>query len=370
MLKFLKYLALILLFAVIGLAIWGYAPDRDIAELRSEYGGAPSQFITLANGQEVHVRDTGPRDAPALLLIHGSGASLHTWEGWADRLEKTYRIIRYDQPGHGLTGPQIDGDYSGKAFSDTAAMVMDHLGVSSYLVAGNSMGGWVAWSHALAYPERVKGLILVDSSGAPAIAPREIPIGFRLASSPLFQPLITSFTPRSIIASTLEGSVADKDMLSDAHIDRYWNLLRYPGNRQAVLDMGKADRKQITAEEIAQIAAPTLILWGSQDTLIPVDAARWFDEHIPDSSLVIYGDLGHLPMEEDAARTANDLDSWLKAKTLDTPPPAITPGASLSISDKARAAVGAANRVQTPSENTSEDSEAANSVEESNIETP
>lgn len=373
MLKFLKYLAVVLVVAVIGLAIWGYAPDRDIAELRSEYAGDPSTFITLPNGQEVHVRDTGPRDAPALLLIHGSGASLHTWEGWADQLGKTYRIIRYDQPGHGLTGPHIDGDYSGKAFSDTAAMVMDQLGISSYLVGGNSMGGWVAWSHALAYPQRVKGLILIDSSGAPAIGPSEIPIGFRLASSPLFQPLITSFTPRSIIASTLEGSVADKNALTDAHIDRYWNLLRHPGNRQAVLDMGKADRKQITAEEIAQITVPTLILWGSQDTLIPVDAARWFDEHIPDSSLVIYGDLGHIPMEEDAARTANDLDSWLKAKALDTPPPANTPGATLSISDKARAAVGAANRVQASADNAAEENGAVNSpgsADESNVDTP
>lgn len=357
MLKFLKYLALLLLVTVIGLAIWGYAPDRDIAELRSEYAKAPSQFITLANGQEVHIRDTGPRDAPALLLIHGSGASLHTWEGWAERLEKNYRIIRYDQPGHGLTGPHITGDYSGDAFSDTAAMVMDKLGINTYLVAGNSMGGWVAWSHTLAYPERVKGLILVDASGAPAIAPASIPIGFRLAQNPLFQPLITSFTPRTIIASTLEGSVADKDALTDAQIDRYWHLLRYPGNRQATLDRGKADRKQITAEEIAQIAVPTLILWGSQDTLIPVDAARWFDTHIPDSTLVIYRNLGHIPMEEDAAGTAGDVDSWLKAKALDTPPPAITPGATLSISDKARAAVGAANNVQASANDAAEETD-------------
>ncbi len=343
MLKLLKYLMILLIVAIIGLGIWGYAPDRDVAELRAEYAGEPSQFVELPNGQTVHIRDTGPRDAPTLLLIHGSGASLHTWEGWADALGDDYRIIRYDQPGHGLTGPHISGDYSGKAFSDTAAMVMDHLGVSNYLVAGNSMGGWVAWTHALTYPERVKGLILVDASGAPSAAPRSIPIGFRLAQSPIVQPFITVFTPRSIIASTLEGSVADKEALTDAQVDRYWNLLRYPGNRQATLDRGKAARTPLTPETIAQINAPTLILWGSQDKLIPVDAARWFDKHIPDSNLVIYGDLGHIPMEEDAERTAKDVDSWLKAKGLDTPPPSVTPGATLSISEKARAAIGAAS---------------------------
>lgn len=344
MLKFLKYLALFLVVAIIGLAIWGYAPDRDVAELRAEYAGEPSQFITLDNGQSVHVRDTGPRGAPVLLLLHGSGASLHTWDGWAKALEQDYRVIRYDQPGHGLTGPHIDTDYTAKAFADTAALLMDKLSIANYVIAGNSMGGWVAWNHALAYPERVKGLILIDASGAPATAPSKIPIGFRLASNPLFQPLMTTFTPRSIIASTLAGSVADKDALTDAQIDRYWNLLRYPGNRQATLDSGKAKRKQITPEEIAQITVPTLILWGSQDSLIPVESARWFEANIPDTDLVIYGDLGHIPMEEDATRTANDVDTWLKAKGLDTPPPSVTPGATLSISERARAAVGAASK--------------------------
>lgn len=329
MLRALKWLAVILIVAVVGLGIWGYAPDRDIAELREEYGAQPSQFIDLPNGQTVHVRDTGPRDAPVLLLMHGSGASLHTWDGWVEALGEQYRIIRYDHPGHGLTGPHIDNDYSAKGYADIAALLMQELNVESYIVAGNSMGGWVAWNHALDHPDAVRGLILVDASGAPRAKSSKLPIGFQLAQSEAFKPLIRSFTPRSIIASTLKGSVADPDAITDEQIDRYWNLLRYPGNRDAMLVRSDGRGTPRDAAEIANITVPTLILWGAQDTLIPVESARWFDNILPDSNLVIYGDLGHIPMEEDAKRTARDVQEWLTAKGLDQVPPAKTPAGFL-----------------------------------------
>lgn len=314
----------LLVVAFVGLAIWGYAPDRDPAELRAEYARPPSKFITLDNGQQVHVRDTGPRDAPVLLLLHGSSASLHTWEGWADALQDRYRVIRYDQPGHGLTGPQVDNDYSASGFAGTAAMVMDELGVDKYVVAGNSMGGWVAWNHALAFPDRVRGVILVDSSGAPDAAPSKLPIGFRLAQSPLMQPVMRVFTPRSIIRSSLETTVGDPDSVTDEQVDLYWNMLRYPGNREATRRRGEVRRDQATPEEVGRIHVPVLILWGARDTLIPVKAANWFKQALPDSKLIVYSDLGHIPMEEDPARTARDVRQWLAAEKLDRKPPAET----------------------------------------------
>lgn len=318
MLRALKWFAVVIVVAIIGLGIWGYAPDRDVAELRSEYGTEPSQFIALDNGQTVHVRDTGPRDAPVLLLMHGSGASLHTWEDWSDALGDSYRVIRYDHAGHGLTGPHVDQDYSAASQSDMAHMLMQKLGVDSYIVAGNSMGGRIAWHHALDHPDAVRALILIDASGAPQAKSKSVPIGFKLAQSGALEPLLKIFTPRSIIASTLKGSVAAPEAVTDAQIDRYWNLLRYPGNRAAMFSRGRgAPERQRSAEEIASITVPVLILWGAQDQLIPVESARWFDAALPDSDLVIYGDLGHIPMEEDAARTAKDVREWLAAENLD-----------------------------------------------------
>ncbi len=184
MLKFLKWLFILLVVAIIGLGIWSYAPDIEPSELQAQYGGPPSRFIELPNGQSVHIRDEGPRDAPAILLIHGSNASLHTWQGWADDLKRDYRVVRYDQPGHGLTGAQINRDYSTEAFRDTGAEVMNALGINRYVVAGNSMGGWVAWNIALKYPQRVAGLALVDASARPRPSRPASPSGFNWHKAP------------------------------------------------------------------------------------------------------------------------------------------------------------------------------------------
>jgi len=304
-------LVAVLALGLAGLFAWGYAPDLDPAVLQAEYAAPPSQFLTLANGQRVHVRDEGPRDAPAILLIHGSNASLHTWQGWAEALRQRYRVVRYDQPGHGLTGPQVKGDYRAEAMADTGAMVMARLGINHYAVAGNSMGGWVAWHIALAHPDRVGGLVLVDAAGAPDARPARLPIGFRLAASPLMRPLLTSFTPRSIIAKSLEQSVGNPARVSDAMVDRYWRLLRYPGNRAALAPRAAAPRDTASMHRLVAIKVPVLILWGKRDQLIPVANARWFARALPQAQTIIYPDLGHIPMEEAPARTARDLAAWL-----------------------------------------------------------
>jgi len=309
--KILKWFLILLVVAIIGLAIWGYAPDRDPEELRAEYGQEPSQFIELPSGQQIHLRDEGPRDAPVILLLHGSSASLHTWDGWTSELSKDYRVIRYDQPGHGLTGPHVYNDYTAKGFSDTAADVMEFLNIERYIIGGNSMGGWVSWNHAIDYPDQVRGLILVDASGAPDSRPTKMPIGFRIASSPIMRPVMKVFTPRSIIESSLETTVGDPATITDEMIDRYWNLTRYPGNREAIGLRGEVKRVQVSAEEISQIKVPTLIMWGAKDSLIPVTAAEWFAEHIPVTQTVVYEDLGHIPMEEAPERTVKDVESWL-----------------------------------------------------------
>ncbi|MGQ3227693.1 MAG: alpha/beta fold hydrolase [Blastomonas fulva] len=324
MFKFLKWLLILLLIAIIGLGIWGYAPDIEPSELQAQYGQPPSQFIELPNGQSVHIRDEGPRDAPAILLIHGSNASLHTWDGWVDALKADYRVVRYDQPGHGLTGAQVKEDYSTEAFRDTGAEVMNKLGIARYVVAGNSMGGWVAWNMALAYPKRVAGLVLIDASGAPDAKPTKIPIGFRLAQSAAVRPILKIFTPRVIIKQSLEQSVADPAKITPEMVDLYWKLLRHPGNREATVARGDFPRKPANALEFAGLTMPSLILWGKKDTLIPLANATWFARQLPNETVVVYDDLGHIPMEEDPVRTVADFRAWLEKTGLNLPATAVT----------------------------------------------
>ena len=303
---------LTLLIVVIGVIAWFWTPDRDAEELRAQYANGASQFIELENGLTVHIRDEGPRDAPVLLLIHGSSASLHTWEPWVERLSDDYRLVRYDQPGHGLTGPIPDGNYNIAVFVETAEGVANALGLDRFVIGGNSMGGWVSWNYALAHGERLDGLLLVDASGAPETQPQKIPIGFRIARMPVISSLIQKITPRSMVEHSLRQSVSNQNMVDDAMIARYHDLIRYPGNRSAPLAKGRAKRTAASARTMAAITVPTLLIWGEDDTLVPLSAGEWFDEHIPDSALITYPKIGHIPMEEAPDRSAVDVRVWLE----------------------------------------------------------
>lgn len=312
--KFLGWLLLILGLAICGALIWFHTPDTDPVAMRAKYGAAPSQFIDIGGGQTVHLRDTGSRSAPVLMLIHGSNADLHTWDGWANRLESRYRIIRFDLPGHGLTGPSPARLYSAIAYADVVEKVRAKLGIERMILAGNSMGGGVAWHYALMYPDRLTGLVLVDAAGQPAPPGHKPPLAFRIAQMPVLRDIAAMITPRSLIAESAPDAYYDRSLATDAVIDRYWELLRYPGNRTATLDRFATAPDYATGAKLARIAAPTLILWGENDKLIPVASATWLAQRIRGSQLVIYPKTGHLPMEERADESAADLYRFLETR--------------------------------------------------------
>jgi len=301
-------------------------PDTDAAEMRAKYGGPPSQFVAIGDGVTVHLRDEGPKDAPAILLLHGSNADLHTWDPWAEALKAKYRVIRFDQVGHGLTGPDPKHDYSRANYVADIAAVADKLGLKTFILGGNSMGGKHALEFAVAYPGRVTGLVLVDSSGGPMLKRDKAKdgakdedaggnIGFALAQTPGINRLIEQITPRELIAQSLDQSVSVKSVVTEAAIDRYWELLRYPGNRRATLKRFGYPYNPLTEAEIAGVAAPTLILWGEEDRLIPVAAGRWLAQAMPNADLVVYPKTGHLPHEEVTGATLASLGPWLQSRT-------------------------------------------------------
>lgn len=109
--KLLIAVALITLVALIGFGLWLWTPDKSRRELEARYLDAPGDILPLA-GMELHVRDSGPKNGPALILLQGFGSSLHTWEPWARELSSEYRVIRIDMPGAGLSGPDPNGDHS------------------------------------------------------------------------------------------------------------------------------------------------------------------------------------------------------------------------------------------------------------------
>lgn len=287
-------------------------PDEPWDDLRADYASPASQFLEIAPGLRVHVRDEGLRDGPVLVLVHGSNASLHSWEPWVGRLSDRLRLVSLDLQGHGLTGPSPDGCYTPDCMAATIEGVRARLGIERLAIAGNSMGGNVAISYALAHPDRVTHLILVDSSGAPVKADRPAPVGFRIARLPVLRDVAAHVTPRAIIERTLERSVSVKTVVTDAAVDRYWRLLRAPGNRAATLARFAQGIPQRTAAELAPLrGTPVLLMWGEEDALIPVSAALWFKAALPQARLVSYPGIGHLPQEEAPDRSAADVAAFL-----------------------------------------------------------
>jgi pimeloyl-ACP methyl ester carboxylesterase len=324
--KILKWFVFLLLVTVVGIGIWGYAPDIPVKELRAKYANAESEFVKLDNGLTVHLRDEGPKDAPAIILLHGSNASLHTWEQWTGRLKDKYRIIRFDQIGHGLTGPDLKGCYSATCFTDTINRIAANRGLTKFYLGGNSMGGGISHEYAMAHPDRLLGLILVDAGGAPDLTPgkRDLPIGFKIMQMPVINKIAMVISPRSIIEQSLRNSVSKAGYIDDKEIDLYWEMLRRPGNREATLKRfsERPARKAKAGGDVPAAAQsiPTLILWGDEDKLIPVAAADWFAKQYPNNVVHIFKGVGHIPMQEIPEESAKAVSDWLAVQNADQAP--------------------------------------------------
>jgi pimeloyl-ACP methyl ester carboxylesterase len=289
-------------------AVW--APDRPVAALAGRWAQPPSQFITLG-GMQVHVRDEGPRtDSIPLVLLHGTSASLQTWDGWARALRDGHRVIRMDLPGFGLTGPSADNDYSIEAYVRFTLRLLDTLGVRRFSIAGNSLGGEIAWHVAAAAPERVSQLVLVDAAGYPSSS-TSVPIGFRLARTPWLSWMMTRILPRAVVRSSVRNVYGDPARVTDSLVDRYYDLTLRTGNRASLPLRFAQSRPGADTLHLRDLRLPTLVLWGDRDRLIPPENAARFGRDISGSRVIMYRGLGHVPQEEDPARTAADVRAFL-----------------------------------------------------------
>ncbi|MEX0298348.1 MAG: alpha/beta fold hydrolase [Kordiimonas sp.] len=301
---------------VISLTLFKYwTPDIPRETLVNKYATGASDFIDLPSGARAHYRIQGNDEGPILLLLHGSNASLHTWEGWVDILEDDYLVVSVDLPGHGLTGITPSDDYT---YSGMAAFIHEFtttLSFQKYYLVGNSMGGAVSMQYALTYPNEVMGLILIDSAGinTPASALNKVdhPLAFKLAGNWYSSWIVEYITPWEIAAEGLSKSMADTTYLNETLIDRYWELALHPGNRYATNKRFKWYRNNRQELAIENLNVPTLIMWGEQDVVIPLDVGEELHKRIDNSKLKIFKDLGHIPMEENPKKTAKAADNFL-----------------------------------------------------------
>lgn len=293
------------------------APDRPVQSLVARWAPPPSDFIEL-KGQIVHLRDVGPRGDPVpLILLHGTGASLHTWEGWTAVLARSRRVISVDLPGFGLTGPfsgapggYAADDYRGDTYARFVLDLMDALRVPRAVIVGNSLGGEIAWRTAALAPARVERLVLLDATGYD-FAPGRVPLGFRVAALPVLGRIGEHLLPRALVAQSVQSVYGDPARVTEPVVDRYFELTLREGNRHALgLRRQQAVRGQ-DFERARTIKLPTLLIWGGQDRLIPPAVAQTFLKTIEGSQLVTFLDLGHVPQEEDPVRTVVPVKTFL-----------------------------------------------------------
>jgi pimeloyl-ACP methyl ester carboxylesterase len=273
-----------------------------------------SRFVRL-DGFNVHYRDEGDRNKPVLLLIHGVVASLHTWEAWLPAFASDYRVIRFDVPGFGLTGPPHNGEYSAERMLKVLDLLLDHLDVSKASIVGNSLGGYIAWNYALHKPERVEKLVLIDPAGYPMAKVPWMIASAALPGATLAMPL---WMPRALIAEGIRQVYGEPERIQPGVIDRYYDLSRRPGNRLAMMKIFRLlmqvnrDELHTTPVRVAAIQAPTLLLWGARDRWIsPSHVALW-QRDLPSIQVQVYAGVGHIPMEEIPAQSAADTLRFLQ----------------------------------------------------------
>lgn len=295
-----------------------YRSDLSPEAVNEKYMTAESRFIEV-KGMQVHVRIVGVGEP--VFLLHGSFASLHTWDAWQQAMSPYYQTISLDFPGHGLTGPDSLKRYGIKDYSELVQALAQELAINQYHVAGNSMGGAVAMQLASDYPGNVLSLNLIDAAGAPAAEPvlrdsttqKKTNSGgawiFQVARHPVFSKLLLSCTPKFLFALNMKQVYGDDAKITDEVTTRYYELMLREGNRQATLDRLSQPRKSNLQFE--RLTMPTLILWGAEDQWIPLSQGKRLQQVIPGANLVILDGVGHVPMEESPTETVSEYLSFL-----------------------------------------------------------
>lgn len=292
---------------IVAAGYWLWTPDKPRAVLEAKYLDRPEDMIVVA-GARMHVRDSGPRSGPTVIMIHGFGASLHTWEPWAEMLQDRFRVIRLDLPGSGLSSPDPTGRYDDGRTMELLIALMDQLGVTKTALIGNSIGGRISWRFAAEHPGRVSKLVLIAPDGYASH-------GFVYDQAPKVPVTLRAMRyilPKPLLRMSLVPAYGNPSTLTPALMDRYHDLMLAPGSRAALL--ARMEQTILVDPEplLRRIEVPVLLVWGVKDAMIPVANAADYQRALPAAELVTFADLGHLPHEEAPAESLRPVRAFLE----------------------------------------------------------
>lgn len=265
-----------------------------------------SDELLKISGVDIRYRDEGPKDKPVIVMIHGFTSSLETWDAVANPLKTDYRIIRFDLPGHGLSGEDASGDYSNARTVEIAIDFLEALGLSRVTLVGNSLGGLTAWRAASAQPDLVSRLVLISPGGFSINGVTEKPVPV-----PMMVKIYLTKAPSAGVAAATKSLYGDPSKLLDARLQEIEAMMEQPGNGDALL--ARAEQFTLPAPEtdLAKVDVPTLLIWGDKDAMVPPSHGQKFVDVMPKATLKTYSGIGHVPQEEVPNRLSNDIKDFM-----------------------------------------------------------
>ncbi len=295
-------LAALAIAATAGVALYAFAPGRFVAGLlrvARRLCGMSTRTVRVGDADWPYL-DGGPRDAPAVVLVHGFCGEKDNWTLYARAFRRRYRVIVPDLPGFGGNVRDPAGRYG---VDDQAAYLrqfLGALGIERCHLAGNSMGGFIGLKVALAHPGLLASLVIVDGAGVRGESASDLERAVDRGENP--------FDVQSMqeVDAFIAMVMHKRPWLP--HVYKRAALAQYTRNRPLLTrlfaDLAEEMQQRPLNDRLGDVAVPTLILWGRHDRLIHVSCAHVMADGIPNSEITVFEDLGHVPMMEDPAPVA------------------------------------------------------------------
>lgn len=285
--------------------------NRSSARNEAALESASSRFISLGDVR-VHYRSEGR--GPALVLLHGLMSCLRVWDGWVDELAPHYRVIRLDLPGFGASSPPAGQDYSLAYTLELLEELRARLDLDRFHLAGNDLGGFLAWLYAAQHPERVDKLILLDPLGYP----NELPPFVRVSAWPMLSEVLGTLGAHLVLAHYLRAAYGDPAIADQPSVARQRELLERASNRRALREtcrqLREHERDHKLRRAMRRLRAETLLMWGERDLLLAPSGLEAWRRDLPTASVRLYAGAGHMPMEELPVLTARDAHGFLSGE--------------------------------------------------------
>ena len=310
--KFLKLVLVLILIAAVALAIFWFsrAADLSFAEVQTSVPHSRFSHFADVDGVRLHYQEKGT--GTPLVLIHGYTSSTYTWKDVFEPLSQRFRVIAVDLKGFGFSG-KPDGDYTRRAQATLVTHLLDYLKIEKAWLCGSSMGGEVSLNLALAHPERVAGLVLIDSAGVEVAGSGSLAPWYLLV--PVVGRVLTALalTSDKLVREGLEKSFYDDKRVDAERVAYYHRPLQTRGGQLAAL-RARTQAFHPIESDLGNITAPTLIIWGAQDELIPLAAGQKMNSLIKNSKLVTLEKCGHVPQEEMPDRVLSEINTFITVR--------------------------------------------------------